>query len=121
MHNRRSAKAAQPRQRIEPPDPGPDTVGTHGVRALLVDADLEEVGPQLDPVVDEEADGNQRPHRREQRQVPELDRHLRDVVLDVVGRQARLLLHIAQECFRFRFRFLLLLLLLVAQVVVWRP
>jgi hypothetical protein len=48
-------------------------------------ADLEEISPQFEPVVDEESDRDQWPHWTEERKEAELDDHLSDVVLNVVG------------------------------------
>ncbi len=63
----------------------------------MLNADLEEVGAQLEPVVEEEADGDEGPHGREERQVPELDHHLGDVFLDIVGLERRLVAHDGEE------------------------
>lgn len=62
-----------------------------------LDADLDRVRPQLDPVIDQEADGCERPHRREQSQIPELHAHLSKVGLHVVEAEFGLVAHTCQE------------------------
>lgn len=62
-----------------------------------LNADLDRVGPQFDPVVDQEADGCEGPHRREQSQIPKLHAHLTKVSLHVVEAEFGLVAHTRQE------------------------
>ncbi|CAH0037889.1 unnamed protein product, partial [Clonostachys solani] len=75
--------AARPGQEVERADPRADAVAAHGCGSLLLSDDLEEVGAQLDDVVDEESDRDEGPDGREEGQVSKLDHNLGDVVLDV--------------------------------------
>ncbi len=89
--------AAQPVEKGKRMDPWADAIGPLGNGTLVFDADLEEVGPQLEPVVQEEPDGHERPNRREKSQVAELDHHLRDILLHIVRLERRLVAHGRQE------------------------
>ncbi|TKW53535.1 hypothetical protein CTA1_4324 [Colletotrichum tanaceti] len=90
-------EAADPGEDVERVDPGADAVGADGGGPPVLHADLEEVGAQLDDVVDEEADGDERPDGREEGEVAELQHDLGDVVLHVVPVERRLVARAAQE------------------------
>lgn len=97
VHDGRRRDAAGPGEELEAFDPGPDRVGTDRVGALRAVADLDKVGPQLEPVVDQESDGDQGPHGREQGQVPKLQYHLEVVCLHVIGLEVGFVARPAQK------------------------
>lgn len=97
VHNGRGRDTPQPREDVQGRHPRTNPFCADRVRALVLRAQLEEVGPQLDPVIDEEPDRDERPHGRKERQVAELDDHLGDVVLDIVHLEGGLFAHTPHE------------------------
>ena len=66
VDDRGGGYAAEPGKEAEAFEPGADGVGAVGGWTLHLDRDLECVGSQLDPIIDEECNGGQRPDDREE-------------------------------------------------------
>src|SRR5688572_7669214 len=97
MNNGCCRNAANPCQSVQRGNPRPDTICANRRWSLMLNRDLGEVGPQLNPVVDEESKGDQWPGRREQGEIAELKNELSNIFLDVVVRKRRLVSNPVEE------------------------
>jgi hypothetical protein len=86
MYNCSAADTAQPSQALQTGHPGTDPVTAHRRRSLMLDAYLDEVRAQLEPVVDQETDRHKWPHGAEKCEISELNDHFSNVLLDIIMR-----------------------------------
>src|SRR5436190_16155294 len=79
--------APQPGEEAKGVEPGTDGVCPLWYGSSMFEADFEEVGTQLNPVVDEERQRDERPHWREEGEIAKLEAHLAEVGGDVIFAQ----------------------------------